>query len=152
MSSPILHGKIAEAYDGTQVQWKINDFSAILEDEEIIESPRFTYRNASWYIRLWLRSTSKCESMALMLGATKKHDYKLNYELGFKRHDNYVELLDTGTLEEKNVCTDYCYIERSEILRRKSELTPKDELTITCYLKHGNTLPIDSKPKILKSK
>lgn len=122
-------------------EWKIPDFSTIVETEEIFscfESPTFFSFNG--FLRLYPRSELDSQYMRLFLKIKEQLEYPLAYNFSLKKSDGSEQQLVSGILERNNTNGDVGnLIKRSKILLRKSELAPQNAITIICILKREIT-------------
>lgn len=145
----IKNGNIEEIYEEREIEWKIDLFSSVAEDE-IIESPSFCFENSTWCFRLRPIYTEKPGFAAFGLHNIKTWEYSVKYDLGFKRLDGSIEQLNIGIFEGNGKT--YCdiFFKLSEILEQNCDVASLNLLTITCILKresvHSDQKRVLNKP------
>lgn len=128
---------LQKTHELTQIEWKVVDIFADVEDENFkcFVSPTFSFADATWRLLLAGKFLSNPESTSLILMRNEHRNCSLEYTFGLKKLDGSVELLDRGIMKDDQKRSEHRFIKLSEVLRRKSELAPSGIVTITCSLK-----------------
>lgn len=130
------------------IEWKVADFFFLSEEAGCYyQSPPFTFAKSTWNLQLFpggdnIQSDPTPYISVYLRGSNfMEPPNTVNFTLGMKKADGAVEkIVDNKkhNFDEKNSAAgQQKFYQRSEILRRKAELTPKGGFILTCTVKHG---------------
>lgn len=128
-------GKIDEIpHEIKQIQWEISDIFSHCKNGKHFESTPFTVAGIPWHFRMqpnWKNSVALCLESPL-----DDREYSIEYYIGLKKRDGYVEQFISGIMEtDDDVFLVTPLIKNKELLLRKTELAPRNILTVVCTMK-----------------
>lgn len=138
-------GKVNANLPIYEFEWTISNFFSLLEDYDIIyKSPSFSFDGATWYLKIYPNGDINDDSFGYVdLELRRKSSgppYRLEFSLSLKtlEGNKEEEWQKTCIFEAANGNQSHgvaCFIARSKILERKSELLPSGALTVVCTLR-----------------
>ena len=132
-------------YETKHVEWRIPDIFRRAEDNIFYISPTFSTADASWNLWVWGKSDS--DYIQISIRNPVLREYAVGYCLGLKGTDDSVYDLVSGFMGGSLRCTDWApLIEKKELLRRQTELTSSNILTVTCTLKWKSEISHSTEP------
>lgn len=130
-------------------EWKICNFFSYSGKDSKYRSPNFHLSNSAWYIQInpnGKTAFNSTEYVSLFLyrdtdSTTDTSPVTVDFSIGIKTVNNAIvnELKATHTFNVNDDWGWHEFIEKSLLLRTKSEMVPSDILTIICCVETNNT-------------
>lgn len=132
-------GIIESTHEDDSIKWKIPCFSKVAKTKNsgfCYDSPVFYINRIRSHFELFPVSALDLKCMRLFITTYMQREYSLEYDLSLEKSDGGTQHLASGILKGNNTrCDVGNLIKMYKLLLRKSELVPKNVLTILCKFK-----------------
>lgn len=138
--------ELSEIQAENSFEWKIANFLSLSSDVgKYYQSPTLSFAKSSWNLQVYPRGNNvQNETVNWISVYLRGQDltdvpFSISCSLGIMKADGYVQKVVDKKMNfdsEKPVVGEPRFCQRDELVRRKAELLPNDDFTITCTMKH----------------
>lgn len=138
---------IGEVGEKLHIEWRIEDFLALEENDKVYSSSSFSFAGHSWCLRMYPNGRESDKSVGYVGIHLRRNSFgapiKIDYRLGVKTLDE--DLLHGRIFGEMKWRGFSKYLLRSELLEKMSDFAPANVLTVVCVLKLQKSTGNESK-------